>query len=102
GGGSRLELEHGTVVVNFLRRDPHLLAEQLSQFVGHQAIIEADWAGLRAPPAQVAAVRKLDEPRHQGPVQLDVAVLPGGEETAPFDALEIEPPQDFGAERRAI
>ncbi len=65
------------LLVQLLGGDAHLLAEELSELVGHQAVVGADGAGLGAAAAEVAAVGQLDQARHQRPVQLDVAVLPG-------------------------
>ena len=91
GRRADLQLEHRPGVVDLLRGDPHLLAEQLAQLVRHQAVVGADRAGLRAAPAQVAAVGQLDQPRHQRPVHLHVAVLPGREQAAVLDELEVQP-----------
>ena len=60
--------------------------------MSHQAVVRADGAGLGAAAAEIAAVRQFREARHQRPVQLDIAVLPGGEQTAVFDVFEIQPP----------
>ena len=76
GGRADLELQHRAAVVDLLGRNAHLLAEQLAQLVGDEAVVDADRAGLRAAPAEVAAVGQLDQARDQRPVQLDVAVLP--------------------------
>ena len=82
--------------------DAHLLAEELAEFVGDQAVVDADRAGLRAAPAEVAAVGQLDQARDQRPVELDVAVLPGREQAAVLDVLEVEAAQDLGAVGRPV
>ena len=88
--------------MNLLGGDAQLLAEQFAQFAGHQSVIGPDRAGLRATPAEVAAIGEFGHSRHQRPVQLDVTVLEGRQQTAVFDVLVVEPPHDFGAIGRAV
>ena len=102
GRRAHLQLQHRAVVVKLLGRDAHLLAEELAKFVGHQAVVRADGAGLGAPPAEIAAVRQLGQPRDQRPVQVDFAVLPGGEQAAAPHVLEIQAAHDLGAKRGAV
>ena len=82
--------------------NPHLLAEQLSQFARHQPVIAADRTGLRAAPAEVASMSQFGQPGHHGPVDLDVAVLPLRNHPAFFDVLEVEAAQDLRAKRRPV
>ena len=82
--------------MEFLGRNPHLLAEKLAQFTSHQAVVGPDGTGLRTAPAKVAPVGKLDQPGYERPVQLDIAMLPGRKQAATFDVLEVEATHDFG------
>ena len=63
--------------------------------MGHQAVVGADGAGLCAAAAKIAAIGQFRQARHQGPVQLNVPILPGAQQAAMLHVFVVEAAQDF-------
>jgi hypothetical protein len=99
GRGARLELLHRPQAVQLRHLDAQLLAEELAELPGDEAVVHPDRAGLGAAPAQRAAVRQLGQVDQQVPVDVDV-VSPQLRKDAAA-GLEVpvdDPAQDLAAE----
>ena len=101
GGGAALHLQLGALLVQLLGSEAHFLAEDLADFTGDQAVVDADGADLGAAAAQVAAVGQLAQADHGLPVQREVTVTPFGERFL-LDVLVVDAAQDFRAEIGAV
>ena len=97
------ELEHGAVIVQLFGHDAHFLAEELANFVGDQAVVHANRAGLGATSAQVASLGEFRQTRDGRPVELDFAVAPRLQRSAVrFDVLLVESTKNLGTIGRPI
>ena len=101
GGGAALHLQLGALGVEFLGSEAHFLAEDLADFTGDHAVVDADGADLGAAAAQVAAVGQLAQTDDGLPVQREVTVTPFGERFL-LDVLVVDAAQDFRAEIGAV
>ena len=101
--GSGLQLLDGTLLVQLLDLDSHLLAEDLAEFTRHQPVVNADRARLRAAAANGAAITQLHQPGNHRPAGVDVLPRDLREDLAPRSyVLFVQAPEYIGAKRRPI
>ena len=71
-GRTGLQLKLGALFAEWFWNDTEFLAENLADFFCQGAVIETEWASLRAATAKVAAVCVFTEAHNGFPVQINV------------------------------